>query len=280
METDTNGLLMNMSNIVTASEIRSDVGTIIYHESYNEGEAVTCSTPGVEICRTPVYPKGTFSGTYSIGFFYDSSTATVQGTELMRFEIYEDGILLPEDTSVYAEGTVYQFDLNYVTNVIEHGLYQNFTLKANSTYQIIIKTSPNLTHDAILDYIIFEKVASNTMLWGTPKAQILGERNAGISGNLDINGVQVVSEMINGIVNNSLSSGVMVTLPYTFNTKFKSIIIALPTMYGDGDGKLTVDWDSTDYNNSQVLINIRNNSSSTWTASVSPNLRILILGYI
>lgn len=275
------GILNNTPNIYDAVNLKTDNALTIDSEEYQNGQAITCSMPGVTIFDTGLIPEGTFSGTYSIGFFYDSSSATVQGTELMRFEIYEDGELLEEDTTYYASDdlTLYQFDLNYIEDVITYGLFQNFTLKANSTYQIVIKTSHNLEDDAILDYVIFEKVPNNIAIDTKPFVATVGIRNSGDNRNIGAHGVQLGKEIVIGEITGTWASMENYVMGFTYNENFKTIAMVIPTLM-DGDGRMHLDLYSIDYANSQVRINIRNISDASWTATQPTNVRISIEGYI
>lgn len=280
------GILKNGPNIFDAHP-HSGVGTLLVTgDQYNNGTAVKAFDPGIVMMDTGIIPAGTFGGTYSIGFYYDSTTATVQGTPLMRFEMYEDGVLMPEDTSEYVNGTLYSYDLNYVEHVHTYGLFQNFTLDASKTHQLIIKTASGLVDDAILDYIIFEKVASNDIVNGIPVVISIGCRNGGDTRDISTHGTQLVYEWIHGCLAGTLTPGGHVNYGYRYNTPFKTVIGVAPTII-DSYGQLISDWSDWTPETSQVKIYIKNISSSNWNKAVNDesawnytNVRILISGYI
>ncbi|MFZ3131198.1 MAG: hypothetical protein WA125_08895, partial [Desulfosporosinus sp.] len=231
---------------------------------------------------------------YSLGFFYDSTTATLNGTRLMRFELYEDGELMPEDTSAYVYGTVYQNDLNYLENIHTYGLFTNYTLNSHKTYQLIIKTAPELVDDVILDYVIFEKVAFNAVVNGNPIAPRMGMREIDTEGknyiggpeNLEEYGTRLQIEQITGSLNETITPGTSIERGWTYNTPFKTVIGAYPNII-DGNNQLNVHWSDWWPVYDQVQIKIKNISSSNWTKTVTDeslwnwhNMRILVVGYI
>lgn len=281
------GILTNTPNIYDATSRRIPENTeLIFDDKYQGGEAISSTKPGVTIFDTGVIKAGTFAGTYSIGFYYDSSTATVQGTPLMRFEVYEDGVLMPEDTSVYANGTIYEYDLNFFNYSYLYGLHDNKVLKANSTYRVVVKTSDSLTNDVILDYVTFSRHGDNGIINTNPEQQKASLRNGGRTTDISTNGTQMVFEEIKGTLSGSFSAGETANYGYTYNTKFKTILGAHPTIL-DGNGQMLLNWSDVNYINNQVLIYIKNISSSTWTKAVSDanawnygNLRVMVVGYI
>lgn len=280
------GILKNNANIFDAVMHGTNNASVITGSQYLNNHALQSSTPGVKIFETNIIPARAFGGTYSIGFFYDSPTATVQGTPLLRFELYEDGNLIPEDTTTILYGTQYQYDLNYVENVHSYGLFQNFALDANKTHQLIVNTSPELDDTVILDYIIFEKVSNNTVVDGKPIIPRIGLRDAGDTRDISSYGTQLVMEQITGAISGSISPGNYYNYGYTYNTPFKTVIGVYPTII-DGNGQLLTNWSDWMPQYSQVKIYIKNVSGSNWSKAVSDtnawnyfNVRILVLGYI
>lgn len=281
MDESITGIGVNTANIYDATLYKSEDTELIYDDKYQDGVAIKCNRPEVPIFDTGILPAGTFDGAYNIGFYYDSNTTTTQGTPLMRFEVYENGVLMPEDTSIYADGIIYENDLNYFKGAYNYGLHDTKVLKANCTYQVIVKTSTSLSNTAILDYITFSRIPPSGSINGFAAAQTAGMRNAGSSLDITTSGNQLTFEVIFGVISGTWVVDDSATMGFTYNTKFKNVLIALPVMYKEGDGKLTLDWESVNYTNSQVLINIRNNS----TVSVDilgnvNNVRILVMGYI
>lgn len=282
------GILTNTPNIYDATSRRIPENTeLVFDDKYQGGGAISSTKPGVTIFDTGVIKAGTFAGTYSIGFYYDSSTATVQGTPLMRVEIYEDGVLMPEDTSVYQDTngediTLYEYDLNFFNYSYLYGVHITKVFKANATHQIIVKTAETLEDHAVLDYVTLSRHGQDGIINGISPMQTISIRNGGSTRDISTYGTQMVMAVISGKETGlTLASGAMVTHGFTYNTPFKSIVYANPTIYYEGNGQLTTDWKSTDLTNSQILINIRNNSSSSITLTGSTyNIQILVVGYI
>ena len=286
--------MRNNANIYPATIYSTGNSQILPGSEYFNGEAITETTPDTIVMDTKEIAPGVLDGTYNIGFFYDSNSATDNGTPLFRFELYEDGVLLDEDTSDHVYGTVFQFDLNYLEHIHKYGLYVNFRLDVNKTHQLIVKTSDDLQHDAILDYVIFEKVAGNSVVNGNPIAPRMAKRNITTSGyhylggpdNLEDFGTQLVFEQIMGAVGGGISAGSEYELGWTYNTPFKTIIGAYPNII-DANNQLICNWSDWWPNYSQVQIKIKNISSSTWSKAISDtsawnylNMRILVAGYI
>lgn len=287
------GILQNNANIFDAVFHGTNNASVITGPQYMNGHALQSSTPDVPIFDTKTIPAGVFSGTYSIGFFYDSNSATENGTQLLRYQIFEDDELMSEDQSTYLYGTVYQFDLNYLEHIHKYGLYANFKLDADKNHRLVIKTSPELEHDAILDYVIFEKVAGNSIVNGNPIAPRMGKRDISASGynylggpdNLEDYGTQLVYEQITGTLTGNLSAGVTTEHGWTYNTPFKTVIGAYPQVI-DANAQLLINWSGVNIYD-QVLVKIKNISSSTWSKAVTDtsrwdyfNMRIFVVGYI
>lgn len=287
------GILRNNANIYPASTFAAE-NTQIITGDYMAGQAVMSVDPDTPLMDTKEIPAGALGGTYTIGFFYDSTTAATSGTPLMRFELYEDGVLMEEDTSEYVYGTVYQYDLNFLEDIHKYGMHANFTLDANKSHRLIVKTSPELGYDVILDYVIFEKVASNNIVNGNPIAARMGKRNMVPNNlnffcgadNLEEYGTQFVIEQITGTIGPSMGAGTNYQLGWTYNTPFKTVIGAYPNII-DSNHQLDYFWSDWWPQYSQVQIKIKNTSGSTWTKAVSDetawnyhNMRILVVGYI
>jgi hypothetical protein len=283
MDENITGIIKNPSNVYDATIYKTGDATLISDAKYQNGNAISCSIPEVTIFDTGIIPAGTFAGTYSIGFFYDSSTATVQGTPLMRFEIYEDGVLMPEDTTTFYEGTVYEHDLNYVEDANIYGVHSTKTFIASSTYQIIIKTDSSLTNDAILDYITFVRLNNNTQINGRPPGQMHGLRNGGSTSTFAEEGNIYCSEIVIGYIGGTISAGATTTWDYSYYTPFKSIKAVFTELRADCDGAVNPMWNGSNLTDKTINILFRNNSSSsaTFTGSTSyNNVRALIVGYI
>lgn len=279
-------ILKNTPNILDAGEYCIG-GTLIAGNEYNQGHAIKAFDPNMILMDTKEIKAGTFGGSYSIGFYYDSGSATVQGTPLMRIEIYEDGVLMEEDTTWYDVGLYqYEYDLNYVEHVHQYGLFINKTLDPNKSHRLIIKTSPELSHDVILDYVIFEKIPSTGTIDGKPVAAWTGGRNIGRSRDISTYGTQFTEEVIVAELKGSFSVGAGASYGWSYNAPFKTISGVYVTLL-DGNGQLTCNWADWRPEDGQVDIYIRNNSSFTWTsASVATsawnysNVRILVKGYV
>ena len=279
------GILRNSANIFPAAKFPGQsVSTIT--GAYFNGQAVMAFDPDTIIMDTREIPAGVLGGTYNIGFFYDSTTSTIQGTPLMRIEIYEDDILMEEDTTIYSNGILYQYDLNFIEHIHDYGLFINKSLDANKSHRLVVKTSPQLSNDAILDYVMFEKVGNNEVMNGDPYTAHIGMRNLARTQDISTYGTQLITEQVRGQFKGNLLAGAGGSYGWSYNSKFKTVIGAYPTII-DGNGQLTLNWADWNPSTSQVEIDIRNNSSSTWnSASVSTsawnydNVRILVVGYI
>lgn len=287
------GILRNSANIFPAAKFASDNVSIVTGGYFN-GQAVRAFGPNSSMMDTREIPAGVLGGTYTIGFFYDSTTATENGTPLMRFELYENDVLMAEDTSAYVYGTVYQNDLNYLENIHNYGLFTNYNLDPNKSHRLVVKTSPLLSGDAILDYVIFEKVASNNIINGNPIAPRMGKRNMdssslnyfGGADNLEDYGTQLVMEQITGTMASTFAAGASGEYGWTYNTPFKTVIGAYPNII-DANNQLICNWSDWWPVYDQVQIKIKNISSSTWSKAVTDqtawnyhNMRILVVGYI
>lgn len=282
---DTTGILKNSSNIFDATQYKTSSATVIYDDKYQDGNAITCSDPSTIIFDTGILPAGTFVGTYAIGFFYDSTTATAQGTPLMRFELYENGILMSETVTNYWNGssieTIYEYDLNYVEYINLYGLFDTKILKASSTYQLLVKTADTLNNNAILDYITFSRIGENTIADGFPIIPRVGCRNNNDTRDISAQGTQLTIEIVHGIIWGTWNANDNYAIGFTYNTPFKNIDIVLGTMYSEGNGQLNVDMESIDYANSQVIMNIRNNSSTSCSPTgAAINIKMMVMGYI
>jgi hypothetical protein len=275
------GILKNTANIFDAEDYKKGSSTVIYDSKYHNGCAVTCDVPNEVIFDTGDLVAGeSFAGTYNVKFFYDSSTATTQGTPLFRFSVLEDGVELEEDTSLYLGGYVlYQYDLNYVEHVLEKGLSQPFEIKANKTYQIIVKTSEYLVDDAILDYIVLEKIPANTMLDGRNVVARAGMRNVGNTTDISTYGTQPVVEVLIGNFTGTFSAGGDISLGYTYNTKFKTILVGIPNLT-NSNGQIKCEYTGYNSTTSQVNIYFKNIGGVDWTGATSSTLTIIVIGYI
>jgi hypothetical protein len=279
-------ILKNGPNIMGAAEYNVG-GELISGAEYHKGQAVKAVEPNTIIFDSKELRPGLFGGGYSIGFFYDSTSATVQGTPLMRIELYEDGELMPEDTIVFSTGTVYEYDLNFVNYSHVYGVFINKTLDPNKTHQLIIKTSPDLVDDVILDYVIFEKMPSTAVMNGMLFAQECGMRNGGIIGDLSKLGTQLVIEEIYGTIGTtSIPAGSATEGAWTYRTPFKFIIGAHPQII-DSNHQLDCYWSDWTPALSQISLKTKNISGSTWTKGTSDtsawnynNVRILVVGFI
>lgn len=279
-------LLKNGPNILDAIEYKVG-GLMITGNQYNNGNAIQAFDPDITLMDTGELKAGVFGGSYSIGFYYDSTTTTTQGTPLMRFEMYEDGVLMEEDTTWYDVGLYqYEYDLNYVEHIHEYGLFINKTLDPNKSHRLIVKTSPDLADDVILDYIIFEKIPSTGTIDGKPVAAWTGGRNIGRDRDISTYGTQFTEEVIVAEFKGSLLSGAGGSWGWSYNAPFKTISGVYVTLI-DGNGQLTCNWAGWRPEDGQVDIYIRNNSSFTWnSATVASsawnysNIRILVKGYV
>lgn len=273
------GILTNLANIYDATGFRTPEAQLVYDDKYRGGSAITCSKPDTIIFDTEEIRAGQLSGTYSIGFYYDSSTATVQGTPLMRFEIYEDGVLMPEDTSVYSDGTVYEYDLNFVNYGYLYGLHDTKVFKATSSYQIIVKTSESLTNDAILDYVTLARHGENGVINGRPITQSISMRNVGKTENISNYGTQLTIETVRGGFTGTMNSQERYSATYPYSTPFKTIRGAWVNVK-DPTGKIFANCSNKNYTNNTVTLTFANVSSSSWSSSDTDNIQIIIVGYI
>jgi len=277
-EVTNEGILTNFANIYDATGYRTPDAQLIYDDKYRGGEAITCSKPDTIIFDTGEIQAGQLAGTYSVGFYYDSSTATVQGTPLMRFEVYEDGILMPEDTSVFSDGTLYEYDLNFVNYAYIYGLHDTKVFKASSTYQIVVKTSDSLTNDAVLDYVTLARHGENGLIDGRPRVQHIGIRNGGSTINISSYGTQRTMEVVIGTYDASIAANTkMDSIGWTYSTPFKTINFASASLRYDTP--LTFKWVSTSFSTSTVYFTVYNNSNSDATVT-GGQMRILLVGYI
>ena len=229
---------------------------------------------------TGVIPAGTLSGDYDLGIYYDCPSWTNQGEQLMRYEIYEDGVLIPEDTTKYSTGVVYQYDLNTLTGSLELGYHRFITLKASCTYQIKIKTSTSIgSKIAILDYIYFARNGENSTNYGKPASMLNSQRNYGSGSTLTDDGAKLVFEVINGgLGSGSWSAGEEYNWGYTFNAPFKSIVGAFPIGGQNTLARMTFGWAGTDIPNSQVDIYVRCNTALT--TAVERQVKVLVMGFV
>lgn len=275
------GIAKNDSNIYDAEVYKTENMQMVYDEDYYNGNAIKTTIPNIPIFDTGELPIGNYTGQYSISFFYTSNTATTQGAPLLRIEMYEDGVLMSEDTSIYDNGTIYEYDLNFFEHSLDYGLHIQKTLKPKSTYQIIVRTSESLSNDVIFDHITFTKIPENVGADGFPIQQSISRRNSGSTTDISASGTKLTFEIVFGVIYGTWAANDNNTMGFTYNSKFKKVLGAFGTMYSEADGKLTVDWDSVNYTSSQVIMNIKNNSSSSCTlAGDVANLRIFVVGYI
>lgn len=278
---DNFGILINNANVYNAVDYRDYANTeFVFDDNYMSGVAISCVGGGLTMFDTGVIPAGTLSGDYDLGIYYDCPSFTNQGERLMRYEIYEDGVLLPEDTTVYSDGVVYSYDLNTVTDSLVYGYHKFITLKSACTYQIKIKTSTSIsTKVAILDYIYFARNGENATNYGKAQAQIIGARDQSNTETLSDDGTKLVFEVING----GLGSGSWAVdeeylWGYTFNTPFKSIVGAFPVGQANTMGRMTFSWANIDLPNSQVDIWIRCYKAISNTSE--KYVKILVLGFV
>ena len=279
MEETVTGIINNPSNIYDATLYKKGSAELIYGDTYQKGSAIQSRKAGEIIFDSGIIPAGTFEGTYNIHFYYSSSSATVQGTPLMRFEIYENGVLMPEDTTVYGANTIYEYDLNYINGGLIYGIFDAKVLKANCNYQLIIKTSDQLAVDAILDYVSFSRVTDGAIINAIPFNKIVGTRNAGATNTLDELGTQQEIEIAAGTLTGTIAAGDTTTVTLTYITPFKRINIAIPSI-SNGNGQILCNYGSRDATASTITLKIRNVSTSSWTGSNTSNLAIVIIGYI
>lgn len=283
--TDSTGILTNTPNIIDAVSYKADGAEIIYNEKYINGRAVTSSKPSLKLFDTGVIAEGVFAGNYAIGFYFDSTSTTTQGQQIMRVEIYEDGVLMDESIKYYAGRVIYEYDLNWATDVHTHGLFIHKQLKANKTYQIIVKTAGNLTSDAIIDYITFDRIASISPFDGLTMAAKASQRNLSSTLSLDENGSELVHEVMMGTLLGDIDPGDTYSALYTPFTTFKTVVAAYADVV-DGYGNLNCNFAGTTDLGS-IRIYIKNVGGSTWSKEITDtankwykNMRILIIGYI
>lgn len=294
-ETSNFGILTNTSNIYDAVDNRNAATTeIIYDSKYFGGTAIKAVGTNQLMFDTGTIPAGTFSGAYNISIYYDCPSYTAQGQQLMRWAIYEDGVLMPEDTSVIQSGGTnyvnYEYDMNTVDDIWRYGMHTTLILKASSTYRITVTTSGSIsTRTAILDYVALARQPENSPSWGRPQAQRAGLRNLGDTRSLADDGSQVVIDVIQGNTGvTSLAAGANITTGgYTYTAPFKSISGVWVTAVADdgtggGHGRLLCTVDGYDIPNNQVDVTIRNVSDATATTTSSKGFRIkvLVIGYI
>jgi hypothetical protein len=290
-ETSNFGILTNTSNIYDAVDNRNAATTEIIHDSkYNNGTAIKAVGTNQLMFDTGVIPAGTFSGTYDIGIFYDDIGRTAQGQQLMRWAIYEDGVLMPEDTGTFSGGSIYMYDMNTVEESWKYGLHTTLKLNAASTYQIKITTSGSIgSRTAILDYVSLARAAENAMIWGRPNGLTFGARNQSETDTWADNGSQLTIDVIHGTMNGPWAVDTMYSgapWGFTYSAPFKSIIGAWPTMYcenngtGAAHGQLLATVDSIDIPNNQVDCTIRNVSNTAISSTAVFQIKILVVGFI
>ena len=284
--TENFGLLTNSANVYNAVDYRDYANTeFVFGDQYMSGVGISCVGGGLTMFDTGVIPAGTLSGDYDLGIYYDCPSFTNQGEQLMRFEIYEDGVLLPENVTVYSSGNLYGYDLNTLTDSLTFGLHYFVTLKASCTYQIKVKTSTSIgSRIAILDYIYFARNGENSTNYGKPQASLISKRSASSTDTLSDNGTKLVFEVVDGIITAasgstiSWSAGYHIMNGFTWNTQFKSVIGAFPIGGSTSIGKLGFGIYGYDIPNNTVKIDIYTIADVTM---VSPlHVYILVLGYV
>lgn len=284
--TDNFGILINNANVYNAVDYRDYANTeFVFGDQYMSGVGISCIGGGLTMFDTGVIPAGTLSGDYDLGIYYDCPSFTNQGEQLMRFEIYEDGVLLPENVTVYSGGNLYGYDLNTVTDSLTYGLHYFVTLKAACTYQIKVKTSTSIgSKIAILDYIYFARNGENSTNWGNPVAATIGRRNVSSTDTIGDTGTKLVFEVVDGKITASSGStitwyaGNTVSQGFTWNQPFKKIVGAFPVGGSTAVGKLGMSIYGYDIPNSTVRIDIYTIADVTM---VSPfHVYILVLGYV
>ena len=272
------GILTNLANIYDATGFRTPEAGLVYDDKYRGGEAITCSKPDTIIFDTEEIRAGQLTGTYSIGFYYDSSTATVQGTPLMRFEIYEDGELMEENIVDYGSWTIYENDLNFMNYSYILGLHDTEVFKASSSYRIIVKTADTLTNDAILDYVTLARHGETGIVNTRPRMIQYSGRNAGNPINLLTQGAQLGVEVDGGTISGTLSADGTFSATFQYYRDFKSLAGTWVTVY-DPAGKVMGSVTSMDTTNKTINVIFRNVSTSSWTGT-DIKVQFLVIGYI